>query len=39
MLPRLFNIEQGEITPKLSLKRKKIIQNWKPLVEDIYGRQ
>jgi long-chain acyl-CoA synthetase len=39
MLPRLFNIEEGEITPKLSLKRKKITQNWKALVDDIYDRQ
>jgi len=38
LLPRLFTIDDGEITPKLSLKRKKIIQNWKAKVEDMYGR-
>lgn len=38
LLPRLFTINDGEITPKLSLKRKKIIQNWKAKVDDMYGR-
>lgn len=38
LLPRLFSIEEGEITPKLSLKRRKIIKNWQHLVESIYGR-
>ncbi len=38
LLPRLFSIEEGEITPKLSMKRKKILNNWKEKVDSIYGR-
>lgn len=38
LLPRLFSIEEGEITPKLSLKRKKIVEKWKAKVDSIYGR-
>ncbi len=36
LLPRLFSIENNEITPTLKLKRKKIMENWKHLVEEIY---
>jgi long-chain acyl-CoA synthetase len=36
LLPREFSIEGGEMTPKLSLKRKTIITNFKNQVEAIY---
>ena len=36
LLPRLFSIDDNEITPTLKLKRKKIMENWKHLVEEIY---
>lgn len=36
LLPREFSIEGGEMTPKLSLKRKMIINNFKEYVERIY---
>jgi long-chain acyl-CoA synthetase len=36
LLPRVFTINDGEITPTLKLKRKKIMENWHSLVEDIY---
>ncbi|MFM7730401.1 MAG: long-chain fatty acid--CoA ligase, partial [Flavobacteriales bacterium] len=39
LLPRLFDIEHGEITPTLKLKRKQILQNWSAQVEDIYKNQ
>jgi long-chain acyl-CoA synthetase len=38
LLPRLFTIEDGEITPTLKLKRKKIMENWKPLIEELYNK-
>ncbi len=37
LLPREFSIEMGEMTPKLSLKRKIIIETYKNLVNMIYG--
>jgi len=36
LLPRTLNIDQGEITPTLKLKRKKIMENWSSLVQDIF---
>ena len=38
LLPRAFAIADGEITPTLKLKRKKIMENWKGKVDDIYRR-
>jgi long-chain acyl-CoA synthetase len=38
LLPRQFTIAEGEITPTLKLKRKKIMENWNHLVDDIYRR-
>jgi long-chain acyl-CoA synthetase len=38
LLPRQFTINEGEITPTLKLKRKKILENWQHLVDDIYRR-
>ncbi len=37
LLPREFSIEHGEMTPKLSLKRKVILENNKQLVDKIFG--
>lgn len=37
LLPRQFSIEQGEITPTLKLKRKKVMENWAYLVTEIYS--
>lgn len=36
LLPRVFTIEAGEITPTLKLKRKKIMENYQHLVNEIY---
>jgi long-chain acyl-CoA synthetase len=36
LLPREFSIEKGEMTPKLSLKRKIIIESNRKLVDSIY---
>lgn len=37
LIPREFSIEKGEMTPKLSLKRKVILETWKDALERIYG--
>jgi long-chain acyl-CoA synthetase len=37
LLPREFSIEKGELTPKLSMKRKIILENFKDFVDRIYG--
>lgn len=37
LLPALFSIEGGELTPKLSLKRKPILEKYKKEVDEIYG--
>ncbi len=39
LLPREFNIENGELTPKLSLKRKVILENFGDAVDRIYGNE
>lgn len=36
LLPRSLSIDQGEITPTLKLKRKKIMENWSDLAQDIF---
>jgi long-chain acyl-CoA synthetase len=36
LLPREFSIDEGEMTPKLSLKRKVILEKYKSLVDNIY---
>ncbi len=38
LLPRAFAISEGEITPTLKLKRKRILEVWKDKVNDIYGK-
>jgi len=37
LLPKEWSIEGGEMTPKLSLKRKIILGNYKKAYENIYG--
>jgi long-chain acyl-CoA synthetase len=37
LLPAEWSIETGEMTPKLSLKRKVITEKYKDLIEKIYG--
>jgi long-chain acyl-CoA synthetase len=37
LLTREFSIEKGEMTPKLSLKRRAILENNKDIVKKIYG--
>jgi long-chain acyl-CoA synthetase len=38
LLPELFSIEKGELTPKLSLRRKIIMQNNKQAIEELYAQ-
>jgi len=38
LLPRLFTIDAGEITPTLKLRRKQIGINWKTEIDTIYHR-
>jgi long-chain acyl-CoA synthetase len=37
LLPHEWGVETGEMTPKLSLKRKEILGKYKDVVEEIYG--
>jgi len=37
LLPREFSIERGEMTPKLSIRRKEILANFAKEVEDMYA--
>ena len=37
LLPREWSIETGEMTPKLSLKRKVIMEKYKDAIERIYS--
>ena len=36
LLPKEFSIEKGEMTPKMSIVRKKAISNYENLIETIY---
>jgi long-chain acyl-CoA synthetase len=36
ILPRLFTIEDGELTPKLSVKRKVVLEHFSKYVENNY---
>ena len=38
LLPEEWSIETGEMTPKLSLKRKVIMEKYKQLIERLYNR-
>jgi long-chain acyl-CoA synthetase len=37
LLPREWSIEGGELTPKLSIKRKVVLEKYKDIVESIYN--
>jgi long-chain acyl-CoA synthetase len=37
LLPKEWSVEGGELTPKLSLKRKVIMEKYKPQIEKIYA--
>ena len=37
LLPKEFTIEAGELTPKLSLRRKTILANNTAIAEELYG--
>ncbi len=37
LLPQEWSIETGELTPKMSLKRKVVMEKYKDVVEKIYG--
>ncbi len=39
LIPREFTIDRGEITPKLSLKRKIIQETFKEKIDKIYGEE
>jgi long-chain acyl-CoA synthetase len=36
LLPREWTIETGEMTPKMSLKRKVVMEKYKDAIERIY---
>ena len=37
LLPRAFTIDDGELTPKLSLRRERIMANWRAAIEAMYA--
>ena len=37
LLPREWSVDSGEMTPKLSLKRKVIMEKYKDVIERIYS--
>ncbi|HEY4148239.1 MAG TPA: long-chain fatty acid--CoA ligase [Chitinophagaceae bacterium] len=37
LLPREWSVETGEMTPKLSLKRKVVMEKYRDMIERIYG--
>jgi long-chain acyl-CoA synthetase len=37
LLPREWTIDSGEMTPKLSLKRKVVMEKYKDAIERIYS--
>jgi long-chain acyl-CoA synthetase len=39
LLPREWSIESGEMTPKLSLKRKVVMEKYKDVIERIYAHE
>jgi long-chain acyl-CoA synthetase len=38
LVPGDFSVENGMLTPKLSLKRRKVIEVYGPLIEQLYAR-
>ena len=37
LLDKEWTVESGEMTPKLSLKRKVVLENYKAAIESIYA--
>jgi len=37
LLPKEWTIDNGELTPKLSLKRKVLLQKFDQIIQDIYA--
>ena len=37
LLPRQFSIDKGEMTPKMSIVRKRVIQNYNESIDSIYN--
>ena len=37
IVPREFSIESGELTPKLSIKRRVVQENFRDMIEDLYA--
>ena len=37
LLPNLFSIDRGEMTPKMSIVRKKVIENYSELIDKMYN--
>jgi long-chain acyl-CoA synthetase len=38
VLPEEFSAERGELTPKLSVKRRVVDRNYKALIDDVYAK-
>ena len=38
VVPREFSIDTGELTPKLSIRRKVVEEHFRDLIEQMYGR-
>jgi long-chain acyl-CoA synthetase len=39
IVPREFTVESGELTPSLKVKRKAVDQNYRDLIEHLYGHE
>jgi long-chain acyl-CoA synthetase len=37
LIPSQFMLERGEMTPKMSIVRKKVIENYLEVIESIYN--
>ena len=39
IVPQDFSIAGGELTPTLKLKRKVVMEKYRPMIEALYGRE
>jgi long-chain acyl-CoA synthetase len=37
VLDRDFSIDQGELTPTMKVRRMRVLENWKPLIQEMYA--
>ena len=37
VLDRDFSIDQGELTPTMKVRRTRVLDNWKPLIQEMYA--